>query len=37
MFAYVGCFTTAHRKARGKGIGVYRIDESSGAWLLVDD
>lgn len=36
MFAYVGCFTTAHRKARGKGISVYRIDESSGAWSLVE-
>ena len=36
MFAYVGCFTTAHRKARGRGISVYRIDESSGAWSLVE-
>ena len=36
MFAYVGCFTTAHRKARGKGISVYRIDTSSGAWSLIE-
>ncbi len=39
MFAYVGCFTTAHRKARGKGIGVYRVDASSGSfstWSLVE-
>ena len=39
MFAYVGCFTTAHRKARGKGISVYRIDDAdgtSGAWSLVE-
>jgi 6-phosphogluconolactonase len=36
MFAYVGCFTTAKRKARGKGIGLYRIDASSGAWELVE-
>jgi 6-phosphogluconolactonase len=35
MFAYVGCFTTAHRKARGKGISVYRI-EGSGTWSLVE-
>ena len=25
-FAYVGCFTTEKRKARGKGIAVFRID-----------
>lgn len=36
MFAYVGCFTTSHRKARGKGISVYRIDATSGAWSLVE-
>jgi 6-phosphogluconolactonase len=35
MFAYVGCFTTARRKARGKGISLYRI-EPSGAWSLIE-
>jgi 6-phosphogluconolactonase len=35
-FAYVGCFTTAKRKARGKGIGVFRIDPASGAWSPVE-
>lgn len=35
MFAYVGSFTTAKRKARGKGISVYRI-EASGAWSLIE-
>lgn len=36
MFAYIGCFTTRERNARGKGIGVYRIDEAAGAWSLVE-
>jgi 6-phosphogluconolactonase (cycloisomerase 2 family) len=39
MFAFIGCFTTAHRKARGKGISVYRIDASSGPsnnWSLIE-
>ena len=36
MFAYVGCFTTAHRKARGKGISLYRIDDATGAWSLIE-
>src|SRR5690606_23729116 len=31
MFAYVGSRTTEKRKARGKGIEVYKVD-SSGAW-----
>lgn len=35
-FAYVGCFTTAKRKARGKGIAVFRIDPASGAWAFVE-
>ena len=35
-FAYVGCFTTEKRKARGKGIAVYRIDQATGAWSLVE-
>jgi len=34
MFAYVGCFTTARRKALGKGISVYGIDQG-GAWTLL--
>src|SRR5258706_13060063 len=35
MFAYVGSFTTAKRKARGKGISVYRVDPGTDAWTLV--
>lgn len=35
MFAYVGCYTTRERGARGKGIGVYRVDPSSGEWTHV--
>jgi 6-phosphogluconolactonase len=31
LFAYVGCFSSARRKAEGKGISVYRIDPD-GAW-----
>jgi 6-phosphogluconolactonase (cycloisomerase 2 family) len=34
LFAYVGCFTSARRKAEGKGISVYRIDRD-GAWTPV--
>ena len=34
MFAYIGCFTSAERKAHSKGISVYRIDPA-GAWTLV--
>lgn len=26
MFAYVGCRTTEHRNARGKGINVYDVN-----------
>jgi 6-phosphogluconolactonase (cycloisomerase 2 family) len=33
-FAYIGCFTSATRKASAKGISVYRIDQS-GDWTLV--
>jgi 6-phosphogluconolactonase len=29
-FAYVGCFTTERRKARGKGIDIYAVDPVSG-------
>ena len=35
IFAYVGCFTTAQRYARGEGIRVYRVDLESGAWNQV--
>src|SRR5436853_7617402 len=31
LFAYVGCFTTERRHAKGKGISVYRIDPA-GRW-----
>lgn len=31
LYAYVGCRTTEHRKARGKGIRTYRIEEN-GDW-----
>ena len=34
LLAYVGCFTTERRKAKGKGISVYRIDPA-GAWTLL--
>ena len=32
-FAYIGCFTSATRKASAKGISVYRIDQAGG-WTL---
>jgi 6-phosphogluconolactonase (cycloisomerase 2 family) len=35
MYAYVGSFTTAARKARGDGIHVYRVDPATGAWTHV--
>jgi 6-phosphogluconolactonase len=35
MFAYVGCYTTRERQARGKGISVYRVDPASGQWTYV--
>ncbi len=31
VYAYVGSFTTAQRKARGDGIHVYRVDQGTGA------
>ena len=34
-FAYVGCYTTPDRDGRGRGIQVYRMDQSSGAWTPV--
>ena len=35
-FAYVGCYTTAQRYARGDGIHVYRVDAETGAWTHLD-
>ena len=32
-FAYIGCRTTKERKARGKGISVYKVDGDN--WELV--
>jgi 6-phosphogluconolactonase len=34
LFAYIGCFTSARRQAKAKGISVYRIDQGS-AWTLL--
>jgi 6-phosphogluconolactonase len=35
FYAYVGCFTTAQRYARGDGVHVYRVDPDSGKWSPV--
>src|SRR5215468_5501754 len=35
LYAYVGSFTTAQRKARGDGINVYRIAPDTGAWTHI--
>jgi 6-phosphogluconolactonase (cycloisomerase 2 family) len=35
-FAHVGCFTTEKRKAKGKGVAVFRIDPATGKWSYVD-
>lgn len=35
QFAYVGCRTTKERNARGKGISVYRVNQLTGEWTLV--
>ncbi len=35
MYAYVGCYTTAKRYARGDGIHVYRVDPETGVWNQV--
>ena len=32
LYAYVGCFTSPQRYARGDGIHVYRVDRESGQW-----
>ncbi|MGA2596250.1 MAG: lactonase family protein [Bryobacteraceae bacterium] len=33
--AYVGCYTTARRYARGDGIHVYRVDPETAAWTHI--
>jgi 6-phosphogluconolactonase (cycloisomerase 2 family) len=35
-FAYVGCYTTAQRYARGDGIHIYRVDAETGVWTHLD-
>jgi len=35
LYAYVGCYTTAGRYARGDGIHVYRVAPDTGAWTHV--
>ena len=35
LYAYVGCYTTAQRSARGDGIHVYRIDPQTAVWTHV--
>ena len=35
LFAYVGSYTTAQRKARGDGIHAFRVDPASGVWTHV--
>lgn len=35
LFAYVGCYTTAKRYARGDGIHVFRVDAKTGSWSPV--
>src|ERR1700704_2131501 len=35
VYAYVGSFTSAEKKARGNGINVYRMDPATGAWSHV--
>ena len=35
LYAYVGCYTTAQRSARGDGIHVYRVDARTGGWRQV--
>ena len=35
IFAYVGCFTTAARHGKGRGILVFRISPTTGTWRSV--
>src|SRR5262245_59615256 len=34
-FAYVGCFTRQKNDGHGEGISVFRIEQSTGAWDLI--
>ncbi|MBS1856400.1 MAG: lactonase family protein [Acidobacteria bacterium] len=36
LFAYVGCYTTPERYARGDGIHVYRVDAGGSGWVPVE-
>ena len=36
IYAYVGCRTTQKRNARGKGIEIFTVDETSGEWTKCD-
>ena len=35
VYAYVGCYTTAQRYARGDGIHVYRVAPDTGVWTHI--
>ena len=35
LYAYVGCYTSEKRHARGDGIHVYRVDAETGAWTHI--
>lgn len=35
LYAYMGCYTTAQRSARGDGIHVYRVDTQTAQWTHV--
>jgi 6-phosphogluconolactonase len=35
LYAYVGCYTSAKRYARGDGIHVYRVDPETAAWTHI--
>jgi 6-phosphogluconolactonase (cycloisomerase 2 family) len=35
VYAYVGSFTSAERKARGNGVNVFRMDPATGAWTHI--
>lgn len=33
MYAYVGCYTAPDRGGHGTGIGIFRVDPATGAWI----
>jgi 6-phosphogluconolactonase (cycloisomerase 2 family) len=35
LYAYIGCYTTAQRNARGDGIHVFRIDPKTATWTHI--